>query len=295
MNWNVGQIAFARVPRAIQRCVLGLLICLGGSNVFAQSSWPVNAPILLLGEVHDNAAGHQARLEDLKLYRAQNPNWRPVLIMEQFTRDQTLALQRALAVCITADCLIQKVGQTGWDWPLYQPLLQWALDEGLSVWAGDLPSAEVRLLATGSSLNAVLGAEVLKPWSVQSLPQDYTDAVAQRIVQGHCNLLPLQVAKGMLPSQTGRDVWMAHQLLSARAQGQPAVLIAGNGHIDLQWGVGYWLGLLGSQSVHAVAYVEESQGQSGIQAHTLRQVPQQPRPDPCEELRQHFRRKAPAS
>lgn len=49
--------------------------------------------LVLLGEVHDNAAHHQQRLDVLR--RAFAAGWRPAIAMEQFDREQQGDIDRA--------------------------------------------------------------------------------------------------------------------------------------------------------------------------------------------------------
>src|SRR5262249_20557464 len=60
-----------------------------------------DAPVLLLGEVHDNPDGH-ARRTALLAQRIER-GWRPAIAMEQFDRERQEDLDRALSVCGDAD------------------------------------------------------------------------------------------------------------------------------------------------------------------------------------------------
>ena len=52
-------------------------------------------PVLLLGEVHDNAAQHRLRLAAFRAWLASGA--RPALALEQFDRDNQPAIDRLLA------------------------------------------------------------------------------------------------------------------------------------------------------------------------------------------------------
>src|SRR5450830_1457323 len=56
-----------------------------------------NPQVLLLGEVHDNAAGHRLRYELLR--QRVEAGWRPAIVMEQFDRENQDLVDKALKGC----------------------------------------------------------------------------------------------------------------------------------------------------------------------------------------------------
>ena len=92
-----------------------LAACALTACVHAPASAPAPAPqgavdppeVLLLGEVHDSAPGHAARLERLQARLAAD--WRPAIAMEQFDREQQGALDAAMRECADAACVIARV------------------------------------------------------------------------------------------------------------------------------------------------------------------------------------------
>src|SRR5690606_15245258 len=98
--------------------------------------------LLLLGEVHDNAAGHQLRLQHLR--GTLDGTARVAIAMEQFDRERQADLDAALARCQDAACVIEAVapGKSGWNWAYYAPVIQLALDHDLPLLAANLSRAE---------------------------------------------------------------------------------------------------------------------------------------------------------
>ena len=94
--------------------ILPLLLAL---SACAHTPAPVShagPQILLLGEVHDSAAGHAARAALLQ--DKLEAGWRPAIAMEQFDTVQQPALDAAMQTCADADCVITQMGTPkGWN------------------------------------------------------------------------------------------------------------------------------------------------------------------------------------
>ena len=98
--------------------------------------------VLLLGEVHDNPDGHARRYAWLKA--RVDAGWRPAIAMEQFDRDRQADLDRALAECPDAACVIRRADPAGqgWEWPFYTPVIALALARALPLRAANLSRAD---------------------------------------------------------------------------------------------------------------------------------------------------------
>lgn len=234
--------------------------------------------VLMLGEVHDNAAGHAARLD---LLRARvDAGLRPALVMEQFDREDQALLDAAAQRCRDADCLIASAGRAEWDWPLYRPLLQFALDRKLPLLAANVSRAEATQAMRGG-IAAVLDPATRSRFGLdQPLPADIEAEQVSAVMQGHCNLLPEATARKMIGAQLARDVWMAKVLEDALVKHPAAVLIAGNGHVRRDVGVIRWLpaATAAATEVHGFVEGEAAPGEFDI----VHLVKPQERPDPCE-------------
>jgi uncharacterized iron-regulated protein len=137
-------------------------------------------PIVLLGEVHDNAAQHALRLQALKAWLAQGV--RPALVMEQFDRRRQGDIDRLRAQTPPpdADALIAAVGGPGWDWAFYRPYVALALQYGLPLVAANVSRDEARQV-----IREGLQAHGFDP----TVPEDLLALQARDIEDTHCGLL----------------------------------------------------------------------------------------------------------
>lgn len=239
------------------------------------------ASIWLLGELHDSPDGHLRRWLDLS-QRVQ-AGWRPALVMEHFDRERQVDLDAAMAQCSDADCVVQRAGGKGWDWPLLAPVLELALRHRLPVVAANVSRTDAsRVVREG--LSAAMAPDWMQRFGLPgSLTPEVKAVLEQAVDQGHCGQLPPALVPRMAQAQMARDMWMAGQLQEHAARG--AVLLAGNGHVRRSAGVPHWLRQLGLQDVQVVGYEEEGAEVRPGEYDQLRRVPVYPRPDPCADWR----------
>lgn len=269
-----------KVFNAMVVLTVGLLLQPGSLHAANQSPGPPNdlmAPIWLMGEVHDNPEGHAYRLRDLEA--AVTADWRPAILMEQFDVDRQAELTLAWQTCKHAQCVIDAAGGKGWQWPLYQPLIQLALAYRLPLVAANVSRQELgQVIKQGFS--AVFDENTIKAYGLDKpLPQAWLDGQRLAIREGHCNMLPPEMIDPMVNAQTARDVMFAKLIAEYAPQG--VVLIAGNGHVRKDLGVYGWLPEELRARVHVYGYVEPD-GLNATWYDEVRVVPAYPRPDPCE-------------
>lgn len=213
---------------------------------------------VLLGEKHDNAEHH--RLEARVLRELAAAGRRPVVVFEMLSTDVAPALARVLASPRpTAAALREAVAwdSSGWPaWELYAPVFEAALDAHLPVAAGGLSGAALGALRAGGlgaldpGLRARLGLG-------QPAPAAQREALAEDIRESHCDFAPEAAIPRMVDVQLARDAQLAAALMQgARDDPDGAVLVAGNGHARLDWGVPYWLRSAGEGPAMALAFVE---------------------------------------
>jgi uncharacterized iron-regulated protein len=243
-----------------------------------------DAPLLLLGEVHDNRAGHALRLQALQRLVAQGR--RPVLLMEAFDRERQAEIDRLLQAApgmppgdaewdAGVDALVKLGGSAGggWDWDLYRPVLRLALQHRLPIVAANVSRAEARRVVQQGLGPAGFPSEV---------PADITRAQAEAIEQSHCGAVDAAMANRLAQAQVARDQFMARQLAAAGERG--VVLLAGNGHVRRDIGVPRWLDAGLRERCHAVGYLETGDDSAAAYDEVVFAAPQ-PRPDPCAGLR----------
>jgi uncharacterized iron-regulated protein len=229
----------------------------------------LNKPVVLLGEVHDNAAQHALRLRAFEALLAGGA--RPVLALEQFDRNRQADIDRALAQTPRpdADALIAAAGGAkGWHWPYYRPFVELALRHGLPIIAANVPSNEARTV-----MREGLAATGFDP----RVPDDVMQAHARHILEGHCGQLDEKTAARMALAQVARDQFMA-RVLQAQAE-RGVVLLAGNGHVRTDIGAPRWLDPQTRQRSEAIGVLEAGDNDTAYDrwVHTAAQ----PRTDPC--------------
>ena len=240
-----------------------------------------NAPLWMMGEVHDNAEGHFYRLKDLEA--KLGGQWRPALLMEQFNVEQQPELTKAWQTCQSAQCVIDTAGGVkGWDWGMYKPLITLALKYELPLVAANLSSQQVKAVMQ-SGFSAVFDAQTIKAYKLdQPLPQPWLDNQRKMIDQSHCNALPAAATDSMVKAQAARDVMFA-KLMGQYASGG-AVLIAGNGHVRRDLGVYQWLPADLASRVKIAGYVEPA-GVDTLIYDIMRVINEHKRADPCAQFK----------
>jgi uncharacterized iron-regulated protein len=229
-------------------------------------------PVVLLGEVHDNAEQHALRLDALRAWLATGA--RPVLALEQFDRDRQPAIDALLAQAPRpdADALIAAAGGKGWLWQHYRPFIALALEHGLPIVAANVPRDEARRVMRDGLAATGFRADV---------PPAVLETQARDIEASHCGLLDSATAARMALAQVARDQFMA-RLLQAHAD-RGVVLLAGNGHVRTDIGVPLWLPAAVRARSEAIGVLERGDTDTAYDrvVHTAVQA----RPDPCAAMR----------
>lgn len=240
-------------------------------------------PLVLLGEVHDNAAGHALRLRTFDAWLATGA--RPALVLEQFEPSDQPALDAAArraaratpgtpppsgAEVIAAVLAARGAGAapSGWHWPFYEPLIERALRSGLPIIAANVGRDEARRVMRDGLAAAGFDAAV---------PEDLIAAQARDIEASHCGQVDAALARRMALAQVARDQRMA-AALAANAQ-RGAVLMAGNEHLRNDRGVPRWLGPTLRGRAQSIGIVETPAPAGSFDIEVT--VPPQARPDPC--------------
>ena len=253
-----------------------LLVILAGATAGCMHAIPASAPrVLLLGEVHDSAAGHAKRAAWLADDVAAG--WRPVIAMEQFDTDQQAALDAAMRDCADADCVVARVvpARTGWTWDHYKPLITLALQYGLPIRAANLSRSEASKVIKGG-FAAALSPDLIARYGLDALPASLLAAQETEVRDSHCGALPEAMVSPMAKAQIARDVVMAETLRTHAAHG--VVLIAGNGHVRGDIAVPFWLRRDGL-APRAVGFLEPSSDPAAFD--DVQRIPATERPDPC--------------
>jgi uncharacterized iron-regulated protein len=265
--------------RLIRHLLVMLALAAGLVHAARAAAPAANPQVLMLGEVHDNAQGHRERYELLR--RKVEAGWRPAIVMEQFDRENQALLTRAQKGCLDAQCVIRAVGGPGWDWQLYYPLIQLALTYDLPLIAANLSRADAsRVVRDGVS--GSFDPQSVKDYRLDQLPADVREMQQHEILAGHCNMVPEMMIGGMADAQIARDIWMAK--IVRDLQPRDVVLIAGNGHVRKDIGVGRWINRVEPiLTVRSEGFIEGDEGVGRYDA--IHKLKPQPRVDPCKQLK----------
>ena len=231
--------------------------------------------IVLLGEVHDNAAQHALRLAALRILIDKGA--RPAIAFEQFDRERQPDIERARREHPhDAGYLVaQAKGSPGWNWDFYRPFVELALDYDLPIVAANLSRSEAMKIATA-------GAVTAEPVPTKVL-RGHEDAIRN----GHCDLLPAEALPAMAQAQIARDRTLASALRAHAKRG--VVLLTGNGHARTDIGVPYWLTSDERAASISVGLLEAGGEEAPDQFDAYVVTVAAQRPDPCIELRRHMR------
>ena len=228
---------------------------------------------VILGETHDNPEHH--RLQRVVLGALAARGAKRVLAMEQFDTEYQAAIDAARATQGNEGADAERIADTGhfdrqgWNWPLYRPLVQFALEHGWPLAAANLSRSEARAIVSDPARSHLPPAP---PRIARTLERD--------IIDGHCGAaLEAKRLAGMVEAQRARDARMASVLRSR------SVLVAGTGHARRDRGVPLYLG---DSDVLSIAFVEVEPGKSKPQDYAdgasydyLWFTPRAVRPDPC--------------
>ncbi len=224
-----------------------------------RASSALSPAFLALGEVHDNPLQHRLRLRWLGELFAESGRF--CLAMEQLdaARQMSIDAQRADAQRLGAPPDPRAVAEAGgfqfdgWEWPLYEPVIAFALLHDLPLIGANLANAETAAIARG------------QPHAMaQSRPGDWREAdearQRQEIADAHCGVLPASVPPAMARAQRARDATMAQAVSRAGVLHRlPVVLLAGNGHVRRDLGVPRYLADAGHRGrVLAVGFLERA-------------------------------------
>jgi uncharacterized iron-regulated protein len=239
------------------------------------------ADFVLLGEVHDNPAHHQARGALLTASAAQ----KPAVVFEQLAWGTTPIAPPDAGESEESWLDSHGFDRKGWKWPLHQPLVDAALAGRGTLWGSNLPREALRPVVR----EGVTAAPAELGRLIQQAPLDSVGqaAIDQELFEGHCGKLPVEMVPGMRAAQEVRDAAMTDVLLAA-GSGGPAWLIAGDGHVRMDMGVPRFLRKLApAKKVLVVGFVERGTddavpGPAAARRYQLLVVtPPAAREDPC--------------
>jgi uncharacterized iron-regulated protein len=256
-----------------------------GDQALAQEM--ARRPVVLLGEVHDNAAQHATRAAALRRLIAGGA--RPAIAFEQFDRERQADIDRARretppAGRTLAEHVIEQARPArGWDWSLYRPFVQLALDHDLPIVAANLSRGDAMRVAM-QGFDAVFDDATRARFGLDALPLPVLEAHERAIDEGHCSRLPAEALPAMARAQIARDLALAQSIRPHFARG--VVLLTGNGHARNDIGIPFFLGEGEREQVITIGLLERdpSAASGPRQFDVSFGTPPQQRDDPCATL-----------
>ena len=242
----------------------------------AATDWSdFSGDVLILGEVHDNPAHHA---EQAKAARIIDPK---AVVFEMLTPEEAAALA---AVPRNPDSMI--AATDGFHWSNiadYAPILA----ASPAIVGAAVPRDMVRA-AFSDGAAAVFGAGAGTFGLDQPLLQDEQALRELNQFDAHCEAMPLDMMSGMVEAQRLRDAAFARTVIEAvETYGTPVLLITGNGHARMDWGVPLYLSRAQPElTVTSVGQGERQEPPEGVYSWTLNGAPSPNRDDPCAVFRQ---------
>ena len=273
--WFAASPAFAAAPMQIDPTPSALARTMQGHRV------------VLLGEVHDNAAQHSLRVAALRQLIERGA--RPAIAFEQFDHERQSDIERARREWPRdADYLIAQGGVINdWDWKSYRPFVALALEFDLPIVAANLARADATQVAIRGWSEA-FDAKTVQELRLDALPSAFRHKQEEAIALGHCNLLPAEMLAPRANAQIARDVVMAQSIQTYLDRG--VVLLAGNGHVRRDIGVPFWLSREAARQTISIGLLERDDDQSAAESvadfDAYMITKRAERDDPCKQLQQ---------
>ena len=197
------------------------------SGALAQSDWRAqipslpNAELILLGEQHD-APEHQ-ELARLSVETLASKQALAALVLEM--ADAGVSTEGMPIESSEAAVRARlKWNDAGWPWSRYGPIVMQAVRAGVPVVGSNLPrSAMAAVMADDSWDNKV--------------PSTVLAGHRERMIQGHCGLLPESQVPAMARIQVARDERMAQTASTWMRSGKSVLLLAGAEHVKKDRGI----------------------------------------------------------
>jgi uncharacterized iron-regulated protein len=213
------------------------------------------ADVVLLGEKHDNADHH--RLQASLIESLGSGQRRPAVAFEMLSPGDRPALDEwRKSGSGDVDALGEALdwSHSGWPpWPLYRPIFAAIAARGLAIEPANLSRdalARVRHSGVAGLSAATRRRLALDP----PLSAAARESLAEEIREGHCGMADDAMVDLMIDVQRVRDATLADALL---AGGEPAVLIAGAGHVRKSRAVPLYLARRAPQRrVASLAFLE---------------------------------------
>lgn len=254
------------------RYLAAIGLCLiAATQVIASLVWSeFDGDVLIIGEYHDNP-GHHARQQN-----AVNEIAPKAVVFEMLTPTEAAALSD-----IPRNVDAMRAATDGFHWG---NIADYAAIFAVSpvIVGAAVPRKDVRA-AFETSAAAVFGPDAKLYGLTDPLPAEEQAEREAAQFAAHCDAMPLAMMGGMVQAQRLRDAAFARSVIDAiETYGSPVVLITGNGHARVDWGVPVYLNRVRPDlNVESIGQGDERSAPEGSYSFTLQSTAAPQRDDPC--------------
>lgn len=226
--------------------------------------------VLIIGEFHDNPIHHA---EQAKAARIIAPK---AVVFEMLTAKEALTLAG-----VARDPGAMAKATEGFHWGNIADYAEILAASPVIIGAA-VPREEMRS-AFSDGAAQVFGTEARSYGLTEPLSEDEQAIRELGQFDAHCEAMPLEMMGGMVEAQRLRDAAFARAVLDAiDAHGTPVMLITGNGHARMDWGVPAYLARVRPDlKVTSIGQGERQEPPEGVFSWTLNGARSPDRGDPC--------------
>lgn len=186
--------------------------------------------IILLGETHSNPDHHQLQANIIQTLI--DAGHALTLVLEMLNAGDDVETQQK-----SSEQLVQQLEKVspGWDWPVYQPVINVARLAQLGLYGGNIDKLQQHLIMRDPQ-RCQFDIQAHSVNLCQALPASGQEYIKQTIYHSHCGYMPIEHTQGMAHVQMAKDTSMAIGVAASSIQTK-AVLLAGSTHIRKDIGV----------------------------------------------------------
>lgn len=254
---------------------------------------------ITVGETHDNMDHHRIQARILNWFVSEKKDINPVF--EMLSEDQLGPIQKTKLN--SSDNFFDKVSWEESGWPnrkLYKPIFDIVIEQNLPIFAAE--TERKLLMQLTKDGEGQLPDDIAEYLGKVKLDENAKKQLKEEIVASHCGMLPETMVDPMILGQRVRDAVMARSLVNAAKTGA-AILFAGSGHGRNDYGAPAYVRQHNPKAIISTIAMMEvvdevNEPSEYSEAWASETIPfdyvwftsRMERGDPCEELRQHFKK-----
>lgn len=236
------------------------------------------AAIVVIGEVHDNPAHHDAQASLVYLIQPT------AIVFEMLTREKAARVTPDNRTDQTALADELDWANSGWpDFAMYYPIFE--AGQQAAIFGAAVPRDAARA-AMQYGIADSFGEDAAEYGLTTPLPADVQAQQEDLQQQVHCNAMPSEMLPMMVDIQRLRDAVLAREtLLALDATNGPVVVITGNGHARADGGLPSYIAELRPDLEVLTIGQQEDDAYTPGRFDVVLTAPATDRPDPCLQFR----------